>query len=293
MYIGANAQGRPNGVQPTADSWKQAVNPPQKLKSQPFPDVITAVPTCEGGVPRPCPEAINIAHGSMLVVNYRNEPVGLRVFDPNATGPDGKLGTQAAGRPGDLAFALQTRTDRKIAALNTRFGAMPYPQQARCGTGRPGDGINCDRRPGDPITPILRTYERDQVKIKIQSGATEEQHQVSVHGLKWLSTGSGFGRSPNSGWRNFQSSGISEQFSLQVPITPAINQVGNVADYLYATDVSRDGFWSGVWGLLRVYSHPQANLFQLPENPAVNHARRRSSTAGRVPQHQRQSELPE
>ncbi len=86
--------------------------------------------TADPDIPRPCAEAINISHSSMFVVNYRNEPVGLRVFDPNAVGPDGKNGTQAAGQAGDLAFAFQSRTDRAIAALNTSFGNTPYPTGA-------------------------------------------------------------------------------------------------------------------------------------------------------------------
>ena len=87
----------------------------------------------------------------------------------------------------------------------------------------------------------MRVYEGDQTKVKIQVGATEEQHQTTVHGIKWLSNGSGFGRSPNSGWRNFQSHGISEQFSLQTPLNPAVQQAGQTVDYLYATDATRDG----------------------------------------------------
>ena len=284
-YVGADAAGRPtptNIVQPDpfnatvasapalADTWLRTVNPPLKLRSGPFPDVVTASAGCPGpagnndpNVPRPCAEAINISHSSMWVTNYRNEPVGLRVFDPNRTGPDLKKGTQAAGLAGDLAFAFQTRTDRKIATLNTRLGNTPYPPAC----GGTGDGINCDRRPGDPFTPIMRSYERDQVKVKIQVGATEEQHQTTIHGMKWLSAGSGFGRSPNSGWRNFQSHGISEQFSLQTPVNPDLGQIGRTADYLYATDATRDGIWGGTWGLLRVYGLPRADLFQLPDSP--------------------------
>ena len=113
----------------------------------------------------------------------------------------------------------------------------------------------------------MRTYEGDNVKVKVQSGATEEQHQVSIHGVKWLSTGSGFGKAGNSGWRNFQSSGISEQFSLQVPMNANLGQNGGTADYLYATDVSRDGWWTGVWGVMRNYGAARADLFQLPNNP--------------------------
>ncbi len=291
VFVGANGFGIPqhtevnqpdpfNAAIATApaiqDTWRFAVNPPLKVRAfvqdaqgnpvgGAFPDVVKAEPVCPGGQPRPCSEAINIAHGSMFVVNYRNEPVGLRVFDPNRRGPDRVQGAQAAGLAGDLAFAFQTRTDRAIPQLNTSFGDMPYPTQGNC------DGINCDRQAGDPITPIMRAYQRDEVKIKIQVGATEEQHQSTIHGLKWLSNGSGFGRSPNSGWRNFQSHGISEQFSLQAPVNPDLGQAGQRAfDTLYATDATRDGIWTGSWGILRTYGFAQNDLFQLPNNAVAN-----------------------
>jgi hypothetical protein len=287
-YVGANANGVPvlttinqpdpfnatNADAPALNNtWQNTVNPPLKLKSVPFPDVVTAEGACPGplgnadpNIKRPCAEAINISHSSMFVVNYRNEPVGLRVFDPNGVGPDGQNGTQAAGLGGDLAFAFQTRTDRAIPQLNTALGDMPYPVNRAC-AGNRGDGINCDRRAGDPITPIMRAYEGDNVKVKIQVGATEEQHQTTIHGMKWLSNGSGFGKSPNSGWRNFQSHGISEQFSLQIPINADKGQTGNQMDYLYAQDATRDGIWLGTWGLLRAYGNGQRDLFELPENP--------------------------
>jgi hypothetical protein len=256
------------------ETWKQTVNPPLKLKENgSILDVVAANGACPGpagnadpNIPRPCAEAINISHSSMWVANYRNEPVGLRVFDPNAKGPDGQNGTQAAGRAGDLAFAFDSRSDRAIPELNTRFGDTPYPPAPYCDGGG-GDGINCDRNQGDPFTPIMRAYERDNVKIKMQVGATEEQHQATVHGLKWLSNGSAFGRSPNSGWRNFQSHGISEQFSLQLPLNPDQGQAGNQVNYLYLSDATRDGIWSGTWGILRSYGNPRGDLFELPDNP--------------------------
>ena len=273
------------------DTWTQAVNPPMKLKSVPFPDIVTADHLCPGPadtngdgilneddkvdgnfvatnvspfVPRPCVEAINISHSSMWVSNYRNEPVALRVFDPDRIGPDGQDGAQALGDKGDLALAFQSRTDRVLPQLNTSLGDTPYPTPSYCDG--PGDGINCDRRRGDPYTPIMRAYENDHVKVKVQVGATEEQHQISFHGMKWLSNGSGFGQSPNSGWRNFQSTGISEQFSLQMPVIPDRNQRGNTVDYLYGTDVTRDGIWSGTWGVLRSYATAQKDLPELPDN---------------------------
>jgi len=293
VYVGANASGvpvltdikQPDPFNATvadapalANTWQDAVNPPLKLKSVPFPDVVTAEAVCPGtvfnadgtvaqAVNRPCAEAINISHSSMWVVNYRNEPVGLRVFDPNGVGPDGTLGTQAAGQAGDLAFAFQSRRDRAIPALNTSFGDTPYPTNPGYCQGNNGDLINCDRNNGDPFTPIMRAYERDQIKVKIQVGATEEQHQTTIHGLKWLSNGSAFGKSGNSGWRNFQSHGISEQFSLQLPLNPDNGQLGNQVDYLYAQDATRDGIWLGTWGLLRSYGNQRQDLFELPNNP--------------------------
>jgi hypothetical protein len=170
-------------IAPTAlaDSWLHAVNPTLKLTAGggdaalAFPDTVNAHGFCPGPAgqkdpdyPRPCPEAINIGHSSMWVVNYRNEPVGLRVFDPSAEGPDnGRSGTQAAGDAGDLALAFQTRGDRAISALNSSFGNTPYPEASHC-NGK-GDGINCDRGNGDPFTPIMRTYMNDLVKVRSRS----------------------------------------------------------------------------------------------------------------------------
>jgi hypothetical protein len=259
------------------ETWKDTVNPTLKTEAQTFPDIVTAKGGCPGpagnfdpNVPRPCAEAINIGHSSTWVINYRNEPIGYRVFDPNATGPDGQNGTQAKGRAGDLALAFSSSINRAIPQMNTRFGDSPpgYRNGADdyCqGTGQ-GDLINCDRGAGDPFTPIMRVYEGDNTKVKIQVGATEEQHQTTVHGIKWLSNGSGFGRSPNSGWRNFQSHGISEQFSLQAPLNPALRQAGQTVDYLYATDATRPGMWLGTWGILRTYGRPRSDLVVLPNN---------------------------
>jgi len=288
-YVGADPNGIPmeaEVIQPDPfnatvasapaiqDAWQQAVNPPLKLEAAGgFPDVVTAHGACPGpagnfdpNVPRPCAEAINISHSSTWVSNYRNEPVGLRVYDPNKIGPDGLPGAQADGPGGDLALAFQSRDDRAIPQFNSKFGDTPYPTNPGYCQGNDGDFINCDRNSGDPFTPIMRAYEGDPIKVKIQVGATEEQHQSTIHGLKWTSNGSGFGRSPNSGWRNFQSHGISEQFSLQTPLNPAVQQAGQTVDYLYATDATRDGMWLGTWGILRSYGKNRTDLMPLPDS---------------------------
>ncbi len=65
---------------------------------------------------------------------------------------------------------------------------------------------------------MMRAYQGDTVRVKIQAGAHEEEHNATILGLKWLQGGSGHGKQPNSGWRNSQAAGISEQFTLRMPI---------------------------------------------------------------------------
>lgn len=119
---------------------------------------------------------------------------------------------------------------------------------------------------------MLRAYAGDTVRVKIQAGGDEETHLATLHGVKWLQGGSGHGAAPNSGWRNAQQGGISEQFTLKVPVIPFKNQIGNTADYDYAysMDASQDGWWNGMWGLLRSYNGNRADLFALPNTQPVN-----------------------
>ncbi|REG31950.1 hypothetical protein ATI61_105277 [Archangium gephyra] len=258
VYVGAGPDGRPGpGTAPTAATFRNAIGPPHRLQASPvFPDLFVNAATCPGGVPRPCPQAISVDDPGMLVVNYRNEPVGLRVYDPGKVGPDGKPGSQATGLAGDLAFALQTRRDRAISALNTALGNTPYP------------ALTADIDGGDPFTPLIRTYMGDRVRVKFQVGGHEEEFNATIHGVKWLQAGSSYGSSPNSGWRNAQAQGISEQFTFTVPLLPALGQAGARVDYAYGLNSSQDGWWSGAWGLMRSYNTPRTDLFPLPTTRA-------------------------
>ena len=177
------------------------------------------------------------------------------MFDPARIGPDGKPGTQAAGPAGDLAFALQTRTDRAIPELNTALGATVYPP------------LTGDIRPGDPFTPLMRVQAGDKVRVKMQTGANEESHNATIHGLKWLQEGSAFGESPNSGWRNSQHSGISEQFTFTTRPVAAVGQAGDTVDHFYTPTNTISGLWNGDWGLMRVYGQGRPDLFPMPDNP--------------------------
>ncbi len=48
----------------------------------------------------------------------------------------------------------------------------------------------------DPFTPMMRVRRGDTVKVKIQAGGHEHEHNASIHGVKWLQGGSGHGRRP-------------------------------------------------------------------------------------------------
>ncbi len=247
-----------------ANAFRFAINPPMREQINPvFPDLVLEA---AGGVDarcpaRPCPQAIDVQDPGVLVVNYRNEPTALRIYDPAKLGPDGKPGAQADGQKGDLAFALQSRTDRAIGLLNVQ----PTATTVINGTRFPPPINAAGVLPGDPFTPMIRSFAGDPVRVKMQAGGHEEEHNATIHGLKWLQAGSGHGKAPNSGWRNAQAGGISEQFTLTTPLVPMEgNTLRPQIDYAYSMDAGNDGWWSGMWGIMRAYERDRADLFKLP-----------------------------
>ncbi|MBK9517187.1 MAG: hypothetical protein IPO09_07480 [Anaeromyxobacter sp.] len=261
VYVGRDQAGN-LAAGPTDATFRSAINPSARVQAATvLPDLVVIPALCPSGLPRPCPEAITAEDPGTLVVNYRNEPVALRVFDPARLGPDGKPGSQAAGLAGDLAFALQSRTDRVIRALNTQ----PRAGASLAGTTFPPPLQTAGVGPGDPFTPMPRSYFGDRVRLKVQAGGDEESHNVSVLGMKWLQEGAGYGFSPNSGWRSAQHAGISEQFTFATPVLPLLRPGASV-DYAYTMNASIDGYWHGVWGLMRSYRAARADLFRLPNS---------------------------
>ncbi len=191
---------------------------------------------------RPCPEAISAADPGTYVVNYRNEPLGLRVFDPATKG-------QATGAAGDLALAMTSRADRAIAALDKQPA---------------GPALTADVQPGDPYTPLLRAYQGDRVRIRLQVGATEEEHTFTAGGLRWLQEP----MDPASGWRASQAMGISEYFVADTPIVPDLSTGRSIksVDYPYEIGSATEDLWNGNWGLIRAYGQRRADLRSLPNN---------------------------
>ncbi len=224
----------------TADN--KPVNPPGRVEVG-LPFLLAPPQQCPGGVPAPCPEAISADDPGTMSVNYRNEPLALRVRDP-------RTNTQAAGDAGDLSQAFSSQILRQDAALNSQ--PTFYPP------------LTTAVQPGDPFTPLLRVYDNDIVQIRTLVGGQEEGHNLSIHGLKWLFEPS----DKNSGWRNSQMMGISEHFEFKAPVVAPKNQRGGTADYLWQAGSSVDNLWNGTWGLLRSYKDTRTDLLALPNNPA-------------------------
>ncbi|KCZ73578.1 hypothetical protein ANME2D_00649 [Candidatus Methanoperedens nitroreducens] len=225
---------------------ENVINPPAREEVG-LPFLLARPDKCPGGVPLPCPEAISADDIGTMTVNYRNEPVALRVLNAATS-------TQASGPAGDLSFAFQSRTDRAIPQLNTQFGDTPYPP------------LTAGVQPGDPFTPILRAYENDSVQIRIQVGAHEEGHNTNIHGIRWLQEPS----DPNSGYRNSQAMGIDDHFEFVVPPLSAVKGNTPFADYMYQTGSASDDLWNGLWGIMRAYNGGtglQPDLLTLPSNP--------------------------
>lgn len=301
-------------AKPTKDSFRAAINPSVRKPANSITDIIEYAPDCPGGKPepgepgplpgavysepnrppRPCPEAISADDIGMLVVNYRNEPVGARVFNPDRLGPDGRLGTQADRFAGDLTYAFQTTLPasalmpgsgmRGCRPMNSAGGNDPAPgtpsSNPLCTTTYVMDGTTIDNTPygiqtgvlpGDPFTPVLRAYSGDLIRVKVQAGSHEHEHNASINGLGWLQGGSGFGQAPHSGWRNAQNTGLSEQFTFAAQITDYESKDERyLNDRLYTMDSSQDGMWNGVWGLLRSLNRLDSDrdtLVTLPSNP--------------------------
>src|SRR5690606_37473664 len=99
VYVGAGPEGIPDRTaHPVmANTFRYAINPPMRKAASPFyPDLTNIVAGGQqiGCPTRPCPQAISVDAPGMFVVNYRNEPIGLRIYDPARIGPDGKPGMQ-------------------------------------------------------------------------------------------------------------------------------------------------------------------------------------------------------
>ncbi|KYF60693.1 hypothetical protein [Sorangium cellulosum] len=93
------------------------------------------------------PEAISAADPGGGLVNYRNEPIPLRIAKRDCGTGEVR---QKANAEGEMHNVFSSRVHR------------------------------------DPYTPLLEAHEGDDVRVRLLQGAQEEQHVLSIHGKKWL-----------------------------------------------------------------------------------------------------------
>ncbi|GJM32049.1 MAG: multicopper oxidase [Saprospiraceae bacterium] len=177
-------------------------------------------------------------------VNYRNEPMFLRLSDP-ASQRLGEFKT-AAYPAGDASFGYSSQIERADPAFNKQpqngsyispYNNVKYPKHP----------LTPGMQDKDPFTPLLRAYENDRIQVRTLVGAHEVPHIFAINDLPWLFEPS----NENSGYRSSQMMSISEHFEMNFSL-PGNN--GNpTADYLYNTSTDNAGINGGVWGMIRSY----------------------------------------
>jgi manganese oxidase len=197
-------------------------------------------------------------------VNYRNEPVPLRVTPPS----------QGQSQPNatDLSYAYSSSVTRNNGILNCQpFPGGPITNPATpptCQSSfRPGFvfpvPLTPGLLPGDPYTPLLRAYENDKVQVRVLTGAHVQPHGLTIHGVNWLFEPT----DDTSGYHAAQGMGISEHFEMLFQLPNASTTAAQpFADYLYAPSSGVTGQTSGVWGIMRAYAGSTSALQPLPNN---------------------------
>lgn len=202
------------------------------------------------------------------------EPHNSTYHDPE-TGDEIKCGTKAIiKRPGEPDFREFILVVHDFALLFDKNGKPLNPPPFPGSHDDPGVmGINYKNEPlqfrkgdpayvfssyvhGDPVTPLLETYEGDPIRIRLFDGAHEEQHSFNLHGLRWR-------KEPTdaaSPLIQSQTLGISEAFNLE------INEDYKKGDYLYYFG-GIDDLWLGLWGILRVHKEKVPHLLPLVDRP--------------------------
>jgi FtsP/CotA-like multicopper oxidase with cupredoxin domain len=120
---------------------------------------------------------------------------------------------------------------------------------------------------GDPVTPLMQTYNGDPVRIRLLQGAYEESHAFNLHRQRWRRERG----DQDSDLVQQQHIGISESFTLEF----SIEGEGDF-DMLYHYG-SVDDIWLGNWGIIRTFETEVPQLLPLSD---------------RIPPPERRSPLP-
>ena len=266
------------------------VSPPNKREER-FPRLVSFAA-------KPEPEGISTKDPGSQLVNYRNEPIPLRIGkarlgDGRWVQRDDDDGDACLDRPlrrfvgGDLAHperdplvrlspigtpvtviaAGSDETNRSDIGGVTNPVVLAAARKRLCAKGDMAN-VFSSRAHGDPATQILEAYQGDRIQVRMIQGAQEENHVFVTHGGNWMSQPD----IPGSGNANGQQIGISEHFEFNVKITSP-QASAPVTDYFYAASAT-DNLWDGQWGLIRAYAFDTTHPFlaRLPNNPQVSAA---------------------
>lgn len=169
------------------------------------------------------PEAISKDHHNPYLVNYKHEPVPLRIgckrLDDDE--PQGKCASdsvkqQRDGPRGDMANVFSSRVH------------------------------------GDPATPVFAGYEGEKAQLRLIQGAQEVQHSININGQVWSREIGKDKEDKDTVLVSAQEVGISEHFEMQLGLDTILR--GDLfTDYLYNFG-SVDDIWNGAWGLIRSVS---------------------------------------
>ena len=197
------------------------------------------------------PEAISKNHHNPYLVNYRNEPLPLRVGDDD---PDPEKSCED-----HIVDRIKDGGEEELDSL-------------RRGRGHVGDGVVIDPGDhsikvqgddedkdmsrvfssavhGDPCTPTVEGYVGETVQLRMIQGAQEVQHMFEAQGLNWRREIA----NPESPRVAAQEIGISEHFEMELPTLTASATKTLHQDYLYRFSTV-DDLWNGAWGLLRSFA---------------------------------------
>ncbi|MGC4026885.1 MAG: hypothetical protein QM744_18140 [Mesorhizobium sp.] len=115
------------------------------------------------------PESISVDHHDPYMVNYRGEPVPLRLGESRSAG-----------------------SDCALKPLDHWVGALATGVSERCSIDVQRKGIAGDMASvfqsavhGDPVTPLMETYTSDRVMFRLIQGAQEVQHNFTLEGYNW------------------------------------------------------------------------------------------------------------
>jgi hypothetical protein len=205
----------------------QPVNPPNRVEHDP-PFIVGSI-VIDDPSQKPFPEAISAADPGTMVINYRNEPIALRV----GQAVQGTF-VQKPGQAGNLAYA---------------FSSVVH--------GDPFTPI-LPAYPGDHVQMRLLQGAQEEQHVMNVHGHRWYFEPGTPHDP---------GTVNNSGFTNSQAIGISEHFEFDFndKVAPVFNHLG-IADFLYQS-APVDDLWNGMWGLMRTYKffHPEI-IAKLPNN---------------------------